>query len=236
MFRIARYGSLSAAALALAALAGWFTFMNGTAKVAFADVVKKMKEAKSVQLVVKQKFGKQPEFAFDWYIEGQHIRMESPGQVVVVVDLKKKQSVQLERMRKKAYRKSISKDATKPYNNFLYQLRNLRPEGAKRRADEKIDGRTALVYEFDDLSKINFMGLESAEGQMKIWVDPKSKLPVKIVVKANTNADRKSTDRPFDTTLTFEKFEWNKKFDPSLFSLEIPKGYTVVDGPRTPNN
>ena len=71
---------------------------------------------------------------------------------------------------------------------------------------------------------------------MKVWVNPKTKLPVKIRLGVNTRRGAKPKDRPFDTVLIFEDFEWNKKLDPKLFSLKVPKGYTVKQGRPGPNS
>ncbi len=232
MFRIARYSSLIAATVALATVLGWLTFTENSTNLAFGDVIQNVKAAKSVQLVSKQKFGKQPEMEFNWYIQGDHIRMEIPDQMIVVTNLKKKQSVMFYPSRKIAYQSTVPKDAAKSFNNIFHQLRNLRSDGVKRRGDKKVNGQNALVYE---LEKIDFLGIKG-KGLMTIWVDPRTKLPIMVRIAANTQRGAKDTDRPFDTTLTFKKFEWNKKFDPKIFSLEVPKDYTVKKGPLGLNN
>lgn len=53
MFRLIRYSGAAAAVALLAVLAGWLFLMDGTASPVFADVVKKIKNAKSVTFVTK---------------------------------------------------------------------------------------------------------------------------------------------------------------------------------------
>src|ERR1700693_2752451 len=53
MFRIFRYGSVAAAAVFLATVAGWLFLMDRTAAPAFADVIQNVKKAKSVTFVTE---------------------------------------------------------------------------------------------------------------------------------------------------------------------------------------
>lgn len=83
MFQIARYTGIAAAISAIAILGGWLFMGDRTTSVAFADVVKKVNDAKSVTFVTKiptvirgttrgvlqQKF----------YIQGDAYRMEIPS-------------------------------------------------------------------------------------------------------------------------------------------------------------
>jgi outer membrane lipoprotein-sorting protein len=231
MFRIARYSSLSAAALALAAFIGWFTFLNGTAKVAFADVIKKVQQAESVTLTNRQKLGSQPEFEFQISIQKHHFRMELPDAFAVVADLKQKKALQIDLAHKIAYKIPISQEMAKRFTNPIEQFRNLKPKDAERRGDERLDGKTAHVYLVKKIDLLGFKG----EGEMKIWVDPKTKLPLKIRIGVNSRRGSKATDRPFDTVITYEDFQWNKKIDPKLFELKIPKGYKVIEGAPGPD-
>ena len=89
-----------------------------------------------------------------------------------------------------------------------------------------MNGRKAIVYQVEQIDLFGMKG----KGDMKIWVDPKTKLPVKIRIGVNSRLGSKPEDRPFDTQMTFEQFEWNKRLDPKLFSLDVPKGFEVKKG------
>lgn len=226
MIRIARYSSLSAAAIAMAAVVGWFTLINGTSNVAFGDVIKNVKEAKSVTLTNRQKIGKQGEIEFKLSILGNRIRTEMSDTFAMIADLDKKKVLQLSYGNKVAYEFPIKGDAAKHFANPIDQFRKLRPDDAKRQGDEQLDGKTVLVYV---VNKIDFLGFKG-EGEMKIWVDPKTKLPLKIRVGVNSRSGSKPADRPFDTVMIYEDFEWNVKLDPKQFELKVPAGYKTVQG------
>lgn len=225
MFRIARYSGLSAAVIALAVI-GALLFINGTQPLAFADVVENVKNAKSVTLTSRQKFGSQPEFAFTWSFQGDNLRMEIPDQVIIIGNLKKKKGLQINVATKTAYAYTIEDGLVGGFADPVDQIRQAKPDDAKAVGEEKLNDRKTLVYEFD---QIDFLGMKG-KGQMKVWVDPETKLPVKIRVGANTRSGSKPSDRPFDTVMILEDFEWNKKLDPALFKLEAPEGYTVKQG------
>ena len=68
-------------------------------------------------------------------------------------------------------------------------------------------------------------GQADQEGdEMKVWVDPTTGLPVRIRIAGAFSRDR--TDESF---LDFDEFVWNEPLEANLFSLEIPKGYTIKD-------
>lgn len=227
MFRIARYSGFAAAASILLVLGVWFLAISGGAGVAFADVVQKVKEAKSVTLTCRQKIGRQPEMEFKWSLQGNAIRMEMPGQLTMIADTEQKKGLQLDPIRKIAYQIPAPKDAvTSNFTNPIEQFRKIRPKDARRLGEEQVNEQKTIVYQVE---KFEFMDL-IAEGEMKIWVDPATELPVKIRIGLNSRRGSKAEDRPFDTVMTFERFEWNKRLDPGLFSLKIPDGYKVKKG------
>jgi outer membrane lipoprotein-sorting protein len=57
-----------------------------------------------------------------------------------------------------------------------------------------------------------------------LWVDPKSGLPARIRVDGQTPASRGPNDK---TYIIFEQFTWDEAFDPNLFKLEVPEGFTL---------
>jgi len=236
MIRLARYSGMSAAALVLAALLGGLFLMDRTSTVAFADVadvIKNVKQAKSVTLTSRQKFGNQPEFTFKWSMQGNAVRMEIPDQLIHIADLKKKKGLQINIPRKTAYEFPLEKPVAGAFANPVDQIRRVNAKDAERIGEERLDGRKTIVYRFE---KIDFLGAKG-KGRMKVWVDPKTKLPVRIRIGMNTRRGAKPQDRPFDTVMTLEDFEWNKSLDPKLFRLKVPDGYTVKQGrpgPRTP--
>jgi outer membrane lipoprotein-sorting protein len=103
--------------------------------------------------------------------------------------------------------------------NPIEKLRQLKKEDAESIGEEELDGRKTQVYR---IKKLDVMGLRLDKDETaKLWVDPKTGLPVRIAV-----GDPSDKDKPF---VVFEQFTWNEALDADLFKLEAPKGFTLKD-------
>ncbi len=214
MFRIARYGAAAAAAM-LAALAGAFWLLDRTASTTFADMVENVKKAKSVSFVAHQKFAIELETKV--FIQGNLVRCEIPDALILIADLNQRKVLELDPYRKVArwIDKKDRPDIEK-LKDPIDQLRNLKEDAkdhAKSLGDEEVAGRKCHVYQIKGLAKSSWIG----GAQFTLWADVKTGLPVKIHV-----GDEHSS-------LTFEDFQWDEPLKTDLFSLEIPKGYTLEE-------
>ncbi len=64
------------------------------------------------------------------------------------------------------------------------------------------------------------MGLTKGKDESaKLWVDPKTGLPVRIAV-----GDPADKDKQF---IVFEQFSWNQQLDQAMFKLEVPNGFPL---------
>jgi outer membrane lipoprotein-sorting protein len=242
MFQFARYSGIAAALTFVAALGGWLVLMDRTASVAFADVVKNVAEAKSVTFVIKiptviqgttrgvlqQKF----------YIQGDGYRMEIPsaqegGQapadappvvMAMIADWKQKKAIMLDYTTKTATMVEADEKTwdrmAKSMADPIKQLRQMKEKDVEPLADEDLNGQKAKVYRLK--KKEIFVGLTRDNDETaKLWVDPKTGLPVRIALGELTDKDK-----PF---VIFEQFAWNGALDPGMFKLEVPKGFTLKD-------
>jgi outer membrane lipoprotein-sorting protein len=238
MFRIARYGGLAAAAALLIVTAGSFWLWDRHAGLAFGDVVKNVRKAKSVSFTCTQKLTPQsPVLSQQWYLQDNKMRLELAGVqgdvrakeqilLAVIADFDRKETLRLDFVRKLAQRWDIQKDVVRNYVNPIDQLRRLKDQDAQRLADEKLDGRVVQVYRLKKLHIWN-ANQEVKEGELaKVWVDPQSGLPVRFVIEG-WNADHKCKMR-----LVFADFVWNKSLAPQMFKLEVPKGFTLDNKKR----
>jgi hypothetical protein len=240
MFRIARYSGIAASITFLAILGGWLIVMDRTASRAFGDVIKNVSDAKSVTFVTKIPTiiqGKQRGVLQQkMYVQGDVYRMEIPSAqegvqvppdvpaivAVMIADWKQKKAILLDYTTMTA--KNIEADEkkwaemAKSMADPIKQLRQMKEQDAERIADEELDGKKTRVYR---LKKTDiFMGLTRGQDETaKLWVDPKSGLPVRIAV-----GDPADKEKPF---VVFEQFSWNGALDPELFKLEVPKGFTL---------
>jgi outer membrane lipoprotein-sorting protein len=241
MFRLMRYSGAAAAAVLLAIVGGWLLLLDRMAAPAFADVVEKIKNAKSVTFVTKiptiVQGKKRGVLQQQFYIQGDVYRMELPSAqedipvppdapsilIAIIVDAKQKKALELDFIRKTA--RYIQADEKKwqqmarDFVNPIEKLRRLKNEDAERIGEEDLNGRKTQIYRLK--KRDLFMGLRLKDETAKLWVDSKTGLPVRIAV-----GDPTDKDKPF---IVFEQFTWNEALEPELFKLEVPKGFTVKD-------
>lgn len=103
-----------------------------------------------------------------------------------------------------------------PKVDFYAQIVNLPDKPQKRLPKKKIGDKTVVGFYFE--KKVN-----GDTWQRTYWVDPKSKLPVRIEV--NWIGKGGGTSK-----WVMSDFIYNEIKDRKLFSTEPPKGYTVKEG------
>lgn len=242
MFRIARYSTAAAAVVLLVIGAAGLFLMDRTASLAFAQVVENVKNAKCVAFVTKiptiVEGSRMGTLQQKWYVQGDVYRMELPSAqedvqappdappalMAMIADFKQKKALQIEFKRKTA--KWIKGDdkmwlkMAKSFANPIEQLRQLKGDDAERVGVEELNSRKTEVYR---LKKTDiFMGLRLTGGETaKLWVDPKSGLPIRIAVERPADSQEKAP------VVVFEQFRWNEPLDADLFKLEVPKGFTI---------
>jgi len=214
MLRIARYSTALAAGLLVAVVLGALALMNQTTPAAFAGMLENVRQAESVTFTNKQKIGSGPAMEVKGYLQREHFRWELPGILAIIADFQEKSVVELNLVAKTATGRPFPKGDNHPFANPIRAFENARPEDAKLVRTESLDGKTVDVYEVD---KIEFMG-SHGDGTTTVWVDRKTRLPVKIVL------DDPSEKPGASVRLEFEGFEWNQKLDEKLF--RIPEDFT----------
>jgi len=104
----------------------------------------------------------------------------------------------------------------KPFQPLLDHLRELQNHRSTKAVKESLGGRQTVKYQLADDSH-----------SISVWVDPKTKLPVRME-NAATYPDG------VRYRFAFTDFEWNPKVKDveQLFSTEPPAGYTIRDHTR----
>ena len=235
MFRVARYGSLAAAALLAALVAGWLLLPGRMGGTSFAGVIEKVNQAKSVTCVLKQKMADTVEPVRKLYIREDAIRMEVAGVGTFVFDMKQRKAIALDERSKTVVLPSVEAGVQIP--NPLAQLRKLKQQDAERIGEEMLDGRKVEVYRLKnvDLFEMEFKAKEGENLDIKLWVDSRTQLPAKLLVTFPLPPSSGPPAIPIPLSLEFSDFRWDEKLDPSLFSLEIPKGYTLQKAKSPPS-
>lgn len=137
--------------------------------------------------------------------------------------------------------------------HYLDWISKMHKKNAEFVGTEELDGKTLNLYS----EKLEFE-------ETKIWVDPQTDLPYRIVIESFPNdtvpvkppslvtyekdfggtggytysvsAGNKWTGVQERQTQVFSDFEWNVQLDDSLFAFEAPEGYTFEEKKVVPQN
>lgn len=206
-----------AAAVTIAVVLG-----TGSPASALDAAVAKVKNAKSVKFV-NTLVVKHPDFAPQVetvYYQGAKARFEADGRVRIA-DYAANRGAFVYPDEKYVWRvKSLQKmdPPLAHFNKFVARR-------GKMHGTEKVGAVEAARYH---------IRLESKDDprDYRLWVDPRTGWPVKVEGKGTvdmTGLDPKAP-RP-EYTITSDRFEWDTPLDEALFSLDVPPGWEVGDGP-----
>ncbi len=216
-------GLTAAAALLVMATAG-VLLLNYSGGSAFAQVIEKVKAAKSVRFTTSIRLGKGREDKGVIYIEDNRTRYEQfAGTVCSLADIDQKRGLILDMANKRAQVITIDADVARISSNPIEKLRRMKPDDAEKMGQEVLRGRRTQVYRCHKIDTLFGMG----SGEMLVWVDAESGLPAKI--------EARSTDPKFPMELRLDKFVWNGPLDARLFSLAIPDGFrrdVIMETPK----
>jgi outer membrane lipoprotein-sorting protein len=205
-------------ALAIAGVALWFH--GSGAAPSFADFVKPILTAKSAKFKLEYEAEGQPAQKMQvTFLAPNRLRQDLPSGFVNISDFDKGKMVGLDPKNK---RMTVFSLANMPKDklpaNFFSQLQSQvldaeKSADAKRESlgEKEIAGRRAVGYRISSTAQV-----------LTIWGDPQTGLPVRIESKIDLIPKVKTT---------WTEFEFDVPVDPSLFRLEPPPGYTVVDVP-----
>ncbi|MBN1909041.1 MAG: hypothetical protein JW818_04820, partial [Pirellulales bacterium] len=222
--------AFTAAAAVLILVTAGFLLLDYSGSRAFAQMVDKVKAARTVRFTTATRFGKGAEVTGTMYLDGNRARFEQfDGSLVEVGDLDRKQGLLLDMRRKLAQPTEIGADVAEEFANPIEQLRRATADHAEQIGQEILAGRRTQVYR---LNKVDLLGIKG-RGDMLVWVDVACDLPAKIVIR---DRDPKSP-----AEFRFEEFRWNEPLDQHLFSLSIPDGFQTgvvakVPSPRKPTH
>ena len=244
-----RVAIFTAAAAALVAVLWGVNHFSGILQgtPAFADVMAKMNKAENVTYRVLYKVEGMDTFATgNMATDTGLLRITSSKGGVGVIDFNKGIQLQIAPSMKVAFLiREMGRSSGKGLVNYVDWIATLQNDrSGKFVGREKIDGGDANVF-------LVTMGEFTAT---RIWTDPKTNLPIRMVwtSRHNTKLDvtvpkmtvyesdfggekgisntigLSSTDGlELNSELVYEDFRWNEKLDPALFSLTPPKDYSV---------
>jgi hypothetical protein len=215
IMRYLRNGSGAAAAALLAIVAGIYWLDKIPAEASYQKALEKAEQAKSFRAVATISIGEAMTVQMKFAGQGDLVRIETEGVIVVIGDAKKKVGLQLDLKNKTAEKLDFEKmkgdKRVGQVADMFKKLREKKGDEVQSLTDEEIAGRKLKVY------GVKGVVLGDKKTDWKIWIDPQTDVAVKMQME--------SREGPKMTT-TFEWF-WNEALDATLFSLEVPSGFKL---------
>ncbi|MBL8851793.1 MAG: hypothetical protein JNG89_19100 [Planctomycetaceae bacterium] len=204
-------GGLIAVAAVAALVFGISLFLDRGAGSAFAQVVEKVNAAETVRFTMTWRAGRDPEQQTRIYVAGDQIRVEIEGGLIQISDISEKRVLYLDAQRQLSQEMPMDSHRMEYLANPVNQLRQAKSDDAEAIGEEALDGIRCSVF------RLRNFQLLGATGDMLMWVDPNSGLPVRFVIHDPRVSDKME--------VRFEDFVWNETFEPGLFSLNVPDGF-----------
>ena len=209
---------IAAAAVIIASVAAGMYFLGvPTESVAWADVVRPILTARTVVFNVISVEGENVPITRVMNMGTQRVRGEvlsadgKTVQVIVIFDYDASRMLTLNPKQKIAALIDL-KDLPEKPENVLEVLRNMVTEiqndpdvSVEPLGEKEIDGRIAKGFR-----------ATGPDGELTIWADPQSALPIRMEQKWR------------QIHYEFIDFEFDVVLDESLFSMEIPEGYSTM--------
>jgi hypothetical protein len=219
LMRILTFGGVSVGT-AVAVLAIVFGSAGGSAADEVKKALRKAEQAKSIRMLVEVDAGADGQITSKSYLDHGKYRSEAdPGGLVVVVNPKAENKAVLLLPKMQLYRvldpekDELLKGVMKGVTNAVGQFKVPADDMVKGLSDEYLDGRKTKVYEMKgvEVKELN------ATADLKLWIDPKTGLPVRSRVVTKTG------DKTYTATATYLGFD--EELDPKLFDTAVPDGY-----------
>ena len=209
-----RTGKIAAAAVIIVSVAAGIHFLGGTTEsLVWADVVRPILTARTVVFNVK---GENVPVTRVMNMGTQRVRGEvlSPdGKTVqaIVIDFDASRMLTLIPNQKRAVLIELKDMLEKP-ENVLEELRNMVTEiqndpnvSVEPLGEKEIDGQIAKGFR-----------ATGPDGELTVWADPQTALPIRM--------EQKWRQMHF----VYTDFQFDIEMDESLFSMEIPEGYSEL--------
>ena len=211
----------AAAAIFVSAIVGLTLWFHGVGTTpAFADFIEPILDAKTAKCKLDVQVEGQPSMTLQvTFLAPNRIRQDLPNGLTNISDFDKGKMVGLDPKNKRMTVFSlVNVPKDKLPKNLFAQLRTQLVEArekpdAKRESlgEKEIDGHRAVGY-----------CIRSPGQTLTIWGDPKTSLPIRVETSVELIPKAKTT---------WTEFQFDVAVDESLFSIEPPAGYTVVDTP-----
>jgi subtilisin family serine protease len=200
----------SAALLCLVAFALWLGLGGGKPVLAFADVIRQIRQFRPYACTMTIQEEKKSDYSMRVMQRSLSSRREiRPDGRILIFDLSQKpvRILALEPAKKTATEVTLSNAGPIEDFDLLGILGRIKDGTEKDLGVKEVEGRTAH----------GFRAVHNESNDFTVWADPKTGLPIRIELRQPTSA----------RTIVMSGFDFNVSFDESLFSTTAPKEYTV---------
>jgi outer membrane lipoprotein-sorting protein len=208
---------VAAMLLVMVAVGGFFGSRPGSSGAAFAAMIDRIKDIRSVRFLMRNEFkGPNPppnmESTITFMAPWTRYEATVVGQKVIgITNSDQHKTLMLfEGLKTATLNDEKADSAGSGKSKFVDALRSLPKEGAKYVGKEQMDGVEAMKYRYQH--KGDFY---------TVWIDPTSKLPIHILGTDTADASAAKI------TSNFSNFKWDVPIEAAFFTLEPPAGYTV---------
>lgn len=198
----------------------WLIQTGPSPALALDEVVAKMTKARTARYdgVVKAT-GQLPTKTKAYYLQPGHFRQEIGNELVSITDYTTRKMVTLDLLNKQAtVINAVGKhaDPNGQQQNEFERLRDQLREAVsdpetrvESLGERQLDGQTVVVFRVPNNPQV-----------MTVWADPETRFPIRI---------DSVMDGPPRVELVMTNYEFNMELDRSLFSTEVPDGYSVLE-------
>jgi hypothetical protein len=199
-----------AAAIIIAVSVGIHFLGDGTS-VAWSQVVEQISshtKYKCRQRVVREQGPQVPTMEV-YHLNLQQRRQEVEDGSVHIIDMRGEEAITVELYpdQKKAIVTKIIGLGTRHDPDIIEMVKRFDQESTERLGTKKINGKILYGFHYQ----------QNEHNDFKVWVDPKTKLPVEIEIKHIGRGQ----------TIFLDDFEFDFDLDPSAFSTDVPADYEV---------
>lgn len=218
----------AALVLALGALFYLGSVTSGTRSVAFAQVVEKLNDARTLTFRTRsQVTGQKPVTAKYLFKAPSYLRLESSSGLISIMDGGPDKALYLEPATKTAFHTPGPGKGVDGTFHPGVQVVDQKPFAKGRIEFSGFNKLKSIAGEkAEPLGKKNIAGVQAQGFRVRqsgevftVWADPNTSLPLEIEQKFRVG------DR--EITVTSSDFVFDARLDDSLFSLELPLGYRL---------
>jgi hypothetical protein len=206
----------AAAALVLVAIAGWWLIWGGTSTAAasFSQMIQNVCRARNMSWDHVVRYSDEHEHrTHTIFASNRRIRFENDDGTIQIERQAEKKGLKLRPVQKTATVMTYPKKYWAG-GEPLEDLKMADAAAAQPVGKEIIDGQQTEIYQID-----------SPNESMRVWMDIQQKLPAQIQITSLQPGQPQ-------TVIRMEHIRWNQDIPDSLFSVDIPPGYTRKELPK----